>query len=112
MELGGFFATGDVARFVAARDLAHRQLRCAPNQHLTLVDMRQMQIQSQDAVAEFQKVLASPATASKRIAFVIAASLSRLQLQRAARGRETFLFKTPEEAEAWLLAEHESRPAA
>ena len=104
ITLAGFFTPDDVARFVAARDAAHRQLRCAPNAHATLVDMRAMQIQSQETVTAFQQVLGDPRTVSRRLAFVVARSLSRLQIKRAAAERSAAYFTTMEEAESWVLA--------
>ncbi|MGR6329932.1 hypothetical protein ACU5AX_12765 [Sphingomonas sp. XXL09] len=101
--MAGFFEPQDVARFVAARDLAHRRITCAPNQHVTLVDIRHMAIQSQDIVARFQAVLGAPATRSRRIAFVVGASLARKQIVRAAEGRGARFFLDPAEAEAWLM---------
>ncbi|RYF04126.1 MAG: hypothetical protein EOO77_30060, partial [Oxalobacteraceae bacterium] len=70
-HMAGFYEPADVVKFAAARDLAHQQLRCGPNQHLTLVDIREMQIQSQESVAAFEKVLHSPAHYSRRIAIVV-----------------------------------------
>ncbi|MFK3890658.1 hypothetical protein [Sphingomonas sp. NPDC079357] len=102
ITLAGFFSPDDVARFVAARDAAHQQLRCAPNAHATLVDMRAMQIQSQETVAAFQQVLADPRYTSRRLSFVVARSLARLQIKRAASEREAAYFTTVEEAEAWV----------
>lgn len=103
VAMAGFFDRADVARFVEARDAEHRKLRSAANEHFTLVDIRAMQIQSQDAVSEFQRVLSAPETASKRIAFVVAKSLARLQIQRAAEGRPANYFSDVEDAEHWLL---------
>jgi response regulator of citrate/malate metabolism len=103
VTMAGFFSPADVARFVEVRDAEHRKLRCGINEHFTLVDIRAMQIQSQEAVAEFQRVLSAPATASKRIAFVVAKSLARLQIQRAAEGRPANYFASVEDAEHWLL---------
>lgn len=105
MTLTGFFSPADVARFVEARDAAHRQLRSLPNQHVTLVDIRSMQIQSQEAVQEFQLVMSSPETASRRIAFVVSKSLARIQAQRAAVHRPANYFANVEDAEEWLVAE-------
>ncbi|WP_156348101.1 hypothetical protein [Sphingomonas sp. Leaf231] len=104
ITLTGFFTPDDVARFVAARDAAHAQLRCAPNAHATLVDMRAMQIQSQATVEAFQRVLGDPRMASRRLAFVVARSLARLQIKRAAAEREASFFTAIEDAEAWVLA--------
>lgn len=104
ITLSGFFAPSDVDRFVAERNAAFRQLRSAPNQHLTLVDIRTMAIQSQDSVEAFQRVLSDPRTVSRRLAFVVAKSLARLQIHRAAADREAGYFTTVAEAEAWLLS--------
>lgn len=104
MTLAGFFEPKDVARFTAARDEAHQRLRCGPNQHVTLVDIRGMHIQSQDSVTEFTRLLSRPDHASKRIAFVVTQSLARLQLRRAATGRGAGYFTDdPPAAEAWLF---------
>lgn len=102
MTLSGFFGEDDIRRFLAERDAALRMLRCAPNQHVTLVDIRDMQIQSQELVSRFQQVLGDPRCAARRIAFVISKSLARLQLQRAAEGRGARYFTSSAEAEAWL----------
>lgn len=102
ITLAGFFTPDDVARFVTARDAAHRQLRCGPNEHATLVDMRAMQIQSQETVTAFQQVLGDPREASRRLAFVVARSLARLQIKRAASERQAAYFTTVEEAELWV----------
>lgn len=105
ITMSGFFEAKDIVRFTQARDAAHLQLRSAPNQHLTLVDIRAMEIQAQDSVAAFQRVLANPAIISRRLAFVVARSLARLQVQRAADNREAAYFTEPAEAERWLLDE-------
>ena len=104
MRLSGFFAEADVERLTIARDAAHRTLRCGPNQHLTLVDMREMMIQSQDSVIAFSALLANRAQRSRKLAFVVASSLARSQIKRAAAGREAGYFTCPVEARAWLLA--------
>ncbi|UVO52354.1 hypothetical protein M0208_18245 [Sphingomonas sp. SUN019] len=99
----GFFAADDIARFVDARDRAVSQLKCGPNQHCTLVDIRGMDIQAQESVSRFQSVLADPAKASRRLAFVVARSLARMQAKRAADSRDAGYFETLEDAEAWLM---------
>lgn len=105
ITMSGFFEADDIAAFVKARDAAHQQLLSAPNQHVTLVDIREMQIQAQDSVAAFQRVLANPAIRSRRLAFVVARSLARLQVQRAADARDAVYFADVAEAERWLFDE-------
>ncbi len=87
------------------RDRAHQLLRCLPNQHITLVDMRGMVIQSQDSVDRFQAILGNPAIKSRRIAFVVARSLARMQVKRAAASSNAAYFMEMDEATAWLLEE-------
>jgi hypothetical protein len=103
VTMGGFFSPSDIADFRKARDEAHMRLRCGPNQHVTLIDIRSMKIQSQEAVAEFQKLFAERRQRSRRIAIVVSSSLSRTQVKRAAAGRDAGYFQDPAEAEAWLL---------
>jgi hypothetical protein len=103
-HMAGFYEPADVVKFAAARDLAHQQLRCGPNQHLTLIDIREMQIQSQESVAAFEKVLHSPAYYSRRIAIVVTKSLAKMQVQRAAQDRPVQYFADDvTAARLWLL---------
>lgn len=103
-DLSGFFTVEDIARFVVVRDRAHRDLKCAQGAHVTLVDVRNMQIQSQESVAQFQRMLANPASQGRKIAFVVSQSLARMQAQRAASGRTAAYFGSVEAAEDWLFA--------
>lgn len=103
--LGGFFVAEDIERFVAARNAAHRQLTCGPNEHVTLADVRDMKIQPQDMVGQFGAVLADPQHRSRKLAFVFASSLARMQLLRAAERRNARYFTDMPEAEAWLMAD-------
>lgn len=108
ITMGGFFSEADIAAFARDQKRAYLELRCAANQHVTLVDMRAMQIQSQASVPQFQALMADPAMASRRIAFVVARSLARMQVKRATEGLPAALFMSAEEAEQWLM---EGRPA-
>lgn len=104
-HLAGFFEPTDVEGYVAARNAAHSQLTSAPNQHVTLVDVRDMKIQQQDIVKAFGAVLADPRQQSRKLAFVVALSLARMQLLRATGSRTAQYFATVEEAEAWLMSD-------
>lgn len=103
--MSGFFDAEDIVRFVTARGRAHERLRCPPNEHMCLVDIRPIRIQSQQSVTAFAAVLANPGFRSRRIAFVVTTSLARMQLKRAAGSRGENIFLTVEEAEQWLFAE-------
>lgn len=105
ITMSGLFTRADVAAFVAARREAHAELRCAPNEHLTLNDLRGMKIQPQEIVAAFREVLADPRYRSRKLAFVTEPTLARAQLLRALGSRGVHCFDSVEAAEAWLLAE-------
>lgn len=109
--LAGFFEEADVARYRAARDAAHRRLTCAPNAHVTLVDIRDMKIQQQEVVAAFAAMMGEPQHRSRKLAFVVAQSLARLQLLRAIANRGARCFTSIEDAEAWLLADDDGDEA-
>lgn len=102
--MSGFFTPDDINRFREARNQAHLHLRCEPNQHLTLVDICRMQIQSQDAVACFSRIFQETRYASRAIAIVVSQSLSRMQVQRAASGRDVrYFMNDAAAARQWLL---------
>lgn len=102
IRMAGFFEARDIARFAAALADGLARLNTAPNQHRTLVDIREMNIQASDSVVAFERILANPATASPHIAFVVAKSLASMQIRRAAGSRAARYFDTSEAAEAWL----------
>lgn len=110
--LGGFFTAADVPSFIAERDAAHRKLKCAPNAHVTMTDVREMNIQPQDTVNAFRNLLSDKRHQSRKVAFVVASSLARMQLIRAAEGRVARLFGSPEEAEEWLFSSDDVEPLA
>lgn len=110
ITLGGFFSRPDVDAFLAAREVAHARLRCGPNEHVTLADVRAMRIQAQDIVAAWGDVLAGAVYRSRKLAFVQASSLARLQLKRAAALRDVRYFTSMAEAETWLFEEEHAIP--
>ena len=106
VRLSGFFSVEDIARFQAELLLAHRQLACARRGGpLTVNDISGMAIQAQDVVARWGAFLADPAHRSRRLAFVVASTLARMQLQRAIGGRDARVFTDTAEAERWLFDE-------
>jgi len=111
IQMAGLFGPDDIAAFLEGRRRAHTQLRCGRNRHLTLNDVRQMKIQTQEIVANFRYMLSDPAYKSRRLAFVAAPTLARGQLLRALQERDARCFETIEAAEAWLFAEQQSAAA-
>ena len=104
IRLAGFFGVDDIARFQAELLLAHRRLGCRrKGGPLTINDISGMAIQSQDVVARWGEFLADPAHRSRRLAFVVASTLARMQLQRVIGSRDAQVFTDPAEAEAWVL---------
>ena len=109
ITMSGFFEPPQIAELRAGVAAALDRLHCAPGQHLTLVDIRAMDIQSQDAVAHFERLLSTPEVRSRKIAFIVARSLARLQIKRAASHRDAEYFEDEASAEAWLIDQTGSR---
>lgn len=111
IRMGGFFALEDIEGFLEVRRVAHRDLNCGPNRHVTLNDIRDMKIQSQEIVDAFREMLADPAYRSRRLAFVASPTLARTQLGRALASRDARCFEDFWSAEAWLFAAEEAEAA-
>lgn len=109
VTMSGFFDAPQIMRMAQAVVTTFRQHGFAPDELLTLVDIRQMDIQSQDAVQQFQDLLSTEDTRSRRLAFIVARSLARLQIKRAASHREAEYFEDEASAEAWIAAELEEQ---
>jgi hypothetical protein len=112
IRMSGFFTRADIDAFLEARRVAHRRLACPANAHVTLNDVREMKIQSNDIVERFRAMLADPAFRSRRLAFVVAPTLARMQVERAVGAREARFFEDAAEAEAWLMQPEAPRRAA
>ena len=101
--LSGFFDEATFARFVEDRRAAFAKLTCAPNAHLTLVDLSECLLQPQVLAAAFQKLMAEPETRSRRMAFVFGTSPTRMQVRRILAARDDIgLFADEASAMAWL----------
>lgn len=105
IEMRGLFEPDDVRRFLRARTIAHRDLNCGPNRHVTLTDLRLIKIQPQHSVVAFRDLLADPVYRSRKLAFVAAPTLARSQLMRALNGRKAKCFEDITSAETWLFAD-------
>ncbi len=104
IQMAGFFTRDDIQAFYEARAVEHAKLTCGPNQHLTLNDLTQMKVQSQEVVAAFQELLGDPAYRSRKLAFVVDRTLAKSQLMRALNGRDAKCFEDKDAAEKWLFA--------
>jgi hypothetical protein len=112
IKMTGFFTPSDIQAFYDARAAEHARLTCGPNQHVTLNDLTEMKVQSQDVVAAFQNLLADSVYRSRKLAFVVDRTLARSQLMRALNGRTAKCFENRAEAERWLFAHDPAMVAA
>ncbi|USI72581.1 hypothetical protein [Sphingomonas morindae] len=104
LTLGGFFEEAEIRALSVEFLAATRQLACGPNRHLTLCDIRGLNIQGQDIVAAFGQFVGNPTVRSRRLALVTAPSLARLQAKRLTQARDDVAFFDEESrAMAWLL---------
>lgn len=110
VELSGFFLLADVAAFDTDWWNAHAQLRCARNAHLTLCDLSDMSIQTQEVVTAFTQVVRHPDRHSRRFAMVVGASLARQQAKRLPQPdrMDVAYFFDRAEAETWLFSDARS----
>ena len=105
IEVGGFFTSSDLVRFADAWRAALVRLRCPRNQQLTLVDTRAALICSQEMVDRWSALAADPTFSSRRLAFIVAPTLVRKQLQRATAEIAAREFTDESEAEIWLFSQ-------
>lgn len=110
LTLSGFFLLPDVAAFDRAWAEAHAALRCPPNSHLTLCDIGDMSIQSQDVVNAFTAIAQDTARQGRKIAMIVSVSLARLQAKRLNRPdrQGVAYFYDRAEAEAWLFSDDQT----
>jgi hypothetical protein len=102
LTMSGFFEPEEIRRLGEEMVAAVARLHCPPNQHLTLCDIREMAIQSQDAVGHFTRLVGAEPIRSRMLAFVTAKSLARLQARRLTDRADVEFFDTVAAAEAWL----------
>lgn len=112
IRMGGFFEAEDIKGFLEMRRIAHRELTCGRNQHVTLNDIRDMKIQSQEMVDAFRELLADPLYRSRRLAFLVSPTLARTQVARALANRTARCFEDSWTAESWLFGPDEEVEAA
>ena len=103
LTMGGFFEGDAIQRMGAAIVEAVATLGLPPNQHLTLCDITAMNIQTQDMVTMFAAMVANPATRSRRLAFVAAATLARYQAKRLTDRPDVAFFADTPTALDWLV---------
>lgn len=103
VEVGGFFVDDKIEALRLTLAATLRTLTCKPNQHVTLCDIRAMKIQAQDAVSAFSDLVNDPGLRSRRLAFVTATSLARVQARRLTDRPGVGFFADAATAKAWLF---------
>ena len=103
--MAGLLTLAEVERFADEKDAAVRAMGLATGEFFLLVETRYNVVQSQEVVAEFQRMLLHSVLKAKRIATVRAGALSTLQTRRiAAVTQTTQIFATMDDAHAWLFS--------
>ncbi len=104
LTMGGFFDGATIQQLRAELVEAVASLSCPPNDHVTLCDIRQMDIQSQERVGDFSRLVGSEDLRSRKLAFVTAKSLARLQAKRLTSREGVDFFTDIDTALAWLTS--------
>lgn len=100
--MGGFFDSATIVRMRTDLGKAIATLSCRANDHITLCDIRAMNIQSQEQVGEFSRLVGSGDIRSRRLAFVTATGLARIQARRLTNREGVEFFSDPDAALTWL----------
>ena len=73
-----------------------------PDGYVSLVDVREQPIQSQDVASRFERLVADNTIAPAKVAIIATQALARLQARRLSRANQQ-IFTSEEEARLWLL---------
>lgn len=103
LTMGGFFDRDTIVRMRNELATVIGSLPCRPNDHVTLCDIREMSIQSQERVDDFTHLVGQNEIRSRRLAFVTAASLARLQARRLTTRACVGYFSDAQAALQWLF---------
>jgi hypothetical protein len=104
LTLGGFATIDETQAFAREMAAAVATLGGTPNQHLTLCDISDLKIQSQETIQSFGALLAGKRYQSRKLAFVLGDSLARMQVRRLITSRVAECFADRAAAERWLFA--------
>lgn len=110
ITLAGFFDNETIRAFDRDRRAAFALLTSEPNQHLAICNISRCNLQSQEAVAMFKKMLNDPSLFSRKLAFITGSSLAWMQARRILERDAVSCFETEAAARVWLF-EAEGAPA-
>lgn len=100
LTLTGFWTVEEATAFAHDQQAAVRELGPPFGTHLTLADVRDFAIQTQEVSAVIRDLVVNAAATSKRIALVGGEGLARIQVRRITERDAVQRFETIEEAEA------------
>jgi len=101
----GFWTLDTMADFARELEQTVRRIRATGRTPVSLCDLSDAMVQSQDVVAAFIQMMQNPAVRSGRVAVYTPGALTRFQAIRANQDHEEFRFFTcKDEARAWLFA--------
>ncbi len=105
LRMGGVFATDEAHACAAAKEAAVDSLG-PPYDHSTLVDIRDLRLQTQEIFAIFTNFVANTKHKSRRIAIVAGEGTARMQFRRVAERAplraDMRFFTAVDEARGWL----------
>lgn len=103
LVLKGFWSADEARAFVRDEQQAVRRLGPPAGTHLTLADVREFAIQTQEVSTIIRDLVMNGAATSKRIALVVGGEgLARMQSRRIAEREDMQSFTCVKDAEAWL----------
>ena len=103
VTLFGFFSVSDIAALRVELLEGIASIGRRPGTHLSLYDIRECKIQSQDVVRALRAMSDTKGVVARRLAVVAGNSLMKMQLSRILVDRETRLFADVGPAMDWLL---------
>ena len=104
VQLLGFFSIEQMAVLRTELASAIDRLDRGPGKHMSIYDISECKIQSQDVVNAFRSMSDAKHVGARRLAVVTGGSLMRMQLSRILVGRDTRVFNDKEDARRWLLS--------
>jgi len=104
-EFSGFLSLNEVAEYERKKVETVQAMGLGSDEFDLLVDTARCDIQAQEVVAAFQHNIMATSFRPRRVALVWAASLARMQAQRALNRENAALFDSRAEALDWLHKE-------
>jgi hypothetical protein len=103
-KLSGRFDVDAFDAFREARVAAHRDLRHDPCGHITMIDLRGFEEQTNYIADRFQVLLQDPSMRARLLAIVVDETPAAFQIRHAASQRRAHYFTSTDEAEQWIAA--------